>query len=252
MTTRTESPMPARASHARTRLVAALAAAAILLPTLAACGDAPIEPEPTPVTGAGELVVEDRTDGPVERISVGADVTVLMKTGDATNVLVRGEPNVVPLVVTETVDGQLIVNVPIPGYVTQQRVVIEVTTPTIESVSMSAGATGSLELVAEVLNLDLSGEAEIIGVGRVDALTLTASSSAVIDFTAMTVGNATVNLSEGAEATLIVEGDLTGQASGGATIQLPEAPASVAVETTSGASMQGAGAPPEEGAPPAG
>ena len=230
--------MSPRASRRR---LAALAGSTVLAIALAACGDAPIEPEPTPVTGAGDVVTEDRTAGEVDRISVGAAVVVVMRSGSETSVTITGEANVVPLVVTETRDGQLIVNVPNPGYVTQQPVTLTVVAPSITSIALSAGARGSLELVADSLRADLSGHAALAGVGRVERLSLIASSEGRVDFASLVAGSADVSLSGGAAATLAVEGALTGEASGGATVTLTQQPASVAVDATSGGSVQGPG-----------
>jgi hypothetical protein len=218
-----------------------MAGSLVLALAIAACGDAPIEPPPTPVTGSGDLVTEDRTAGEIDRISVGASVNVVMRTGGATSVTITGEPNVIPLVVTETRDGQLIVNVPNPGYITQQPVTLTVVAPTIASVALSSGASGSLDLTAPELKVDLSGGASLAGVGRVEQLAIVASSDGRIDFTSLVAGDATVSMSGGAAATLTVEGALTGQASGGATVTLTQQPASVSVEATTGASVQGPG-----------
>lgn len=230
--------MSARAPRRRLVFLAGLLG---LSAVLVACGDAPIEPEPTPVTGGGDLVTEDRTAGEVDRISVGAAVIVVMRAGTTTSVTITGEANVVPLVVTETRDGQLIVNVPKPGYITQQPVTVTVVAPAITSVALSAGAKGSLELVADSLNADLSGGAALAGVGRVERLSLVASSEGRVEFTSLVAGAADVSLSGGAAATLAVEGALTGTASGGATITLTRQPASVSVEATTGGSVQGPG-----------
>jgi hypothetical protein len=238
VTTRLELSMSARASRRRLAVLGATIGLALVL---GACGDAPIEPEPTPVTGGGDLVTEDRTAGEVDRISVGAAVLVVMRAGTTTSVTVTGEPNVVPLVVTETRDGQLIVNVPKPGYVTQQPVTVTVIAPAITSVALSAGAKGSLELVADGLKADLSGGAALAGVGRVERLSLVASSDGRVDFTTLVAGAADVSLSGGAAATLAVEGALTGEARGGATVTLTQEPASVAVDAATGGSVQGPG-----------
>lgn len=231
--------MSARASRGRLRL-AALGALIAVSASLAACGDAPIKPAPTPVKGEGNVVTEDRTQGEISRISVGADVDLVMRTGSTTSVTIEGEPNVIPLVQTETRDGQLIVNVPSPGYVTTNTVKLTVTAPSIESVTLSAGASGSLEAVSDTLRVDLSGGAQLLGVGRAEDLQLTASSNGVVDFTSLVAGSSKVNLSGGALATLTVEQALTGQATGGATIVLTAQPKLLQVETSSGASVQGA------------
>ena len=89
--------------------------------------------------------------------------------------------------------------------------------------------------------MDLSGKAELTGVGRVDDLALYASSDGNVDFGALTAVRTTLDASGGARAVLTVESYLGGTASGGATITLTRRPAALAVEVSSGASIQGAG-----------
>jgi hypothetical protein len=218
--------------------LAALGTLIALSTLLAACGDAPIKPDPTAVPGQGDVVTEDRTAGPIERISVAAAVNIVMRKGDTTAVTIEGQANVIPLVTTETRDGQLIVSVPSPGYITTEPVTLTVVAPAITSVTLSADAKGSLELTADSLRVDLSGRAHLLGVGRVESLELTASSDGVVDFSSLVTASTKVAMSGGASAALVVEDVLTGQVSGGATLTLAQRPASITVEETSGGSVQ--------------
>ncbi len=217
----------------------------LLAASVTACGDAPIAPEPTAVTGAGDGVIEDRTTGDVERISVAADIDVVIRTGQSPSVMLEGQANVLPTVHTETRDGQLIVNVPSPGFVSTHRVVLTVVVPAVAAVTLSGDARGTVELSTPVLRIDLSGRAALGGTGHVDALTLVASSDARLDFSAVTTTTAVVTMSGGAAATVDVSGSLSGEASGGATLTVVHPPAILNVATTSGASVQGASPSPQ-------
>jgi hypothetical protein len=231
-----------RADHRvsrRARVVLMACIVPALATSLGACGDVSIAPEPTPVVGTGEVVTEDRTAGDVERISVAAPIEVALQVGTPASVTLTAQPNILPTVKTTVQDGQLIVNVPSPGYTTEMPVLLTVITPTIDSVTLSGGAQGMLRMSGGTLRLDLSGEATMEGVGSRDALTLTASSDAAVRFAEMVVDTCTVAMSGGAEAELQVVSLLTGEASGGATITLTAPVAKVDVVTTSGASVQG-------------
>ena len=233
--------MRSRASRARVLLLAMLAPA--LAASLAACGDVAIEPEPTPVAGTGEVITETRDVGAFERISIAAPITVVVRTGEPGSVTVSAQENIQPLVVTEARDGQLVVTVPSPGYTTSEPVTLTVIAPAISSVTVSGGASGILEVVGDALSVDLSGAAELDGLGRVGALTLTMSSDARAAFAELIAGNAVVALSGGAAAELAVEGSLTGDASEGATVTLASQPATVNVTVSSGGSVQGGASP---------
>jgi hypothetical protein len=230
-----------RASRARGLFLAVIGLA--LAAPLAGCGDVAIAPEPTPLPGAGEVVSETRDVGAIERISIAAPITVVVRTGEPGSVTVSAQANILPLVVTEVRDGQLVVNAPPPGYTTTEPVTLTVIAPVIASVTVSGGATGILEIVGDALRVDLSGEAEFDGLGRVDALTLTMSSDARAAFAELLVGSAVVALSGGAAAELAVTGSLTGDASEGATITLASQPATVDVTVGSGGSVQGGASP---------
>ncbi len=233
--------MRSRASRTRGLPIAILAT--VLAAALAACGDVAIAPEPTPVPGAGEVVTETRDVGTIERISIAAPITVIVRTGEPGSVTVTAQANIQPLVVTEERDGQLIVNVPSPGYETMEPVTLTVVAPAISSVTISGGATGLLEVVGDTLQVDLSGVARMDGLGRVRSLTLTMSSDARASFAELALESAVVALSGGSAAELAVEGSLTGEASEGATVTLVSQPAVVDVTVTSGGSVQGGASP---------
>jgi hypothetical protein len=230
--------MPRRASR-RARVLLLVGLLPVLTMTLWACGDVAIEPDPTPVVGTGGVVTEDRTSGDVERISVAADIEVVVQIGSPVAVTLTAQPDILPAVTTETSDGQLIVNVPLPGYTTTFPVLLAVTTPTLDALTLSGGATGVVRLAGGDLRLDLSGRATIEGTGSLDNLALTSSSNAKVSFAQVTVDTCSINMSGGSAAELHVVRLLKGDASGGATVTLTQPGATVNVTTSSGASVQG-------------
>lgn len=234
--------MRSRASRVRPLLRALLLPA--LIASVAACGDVLIPPEPLPVQGQGDVVSETRDVGVIDRVSVAAAIDVVIRTGEPGSVTLTAQANLLPLVVTEARDGQLIVNVPAPGYTTTEPVTLTVIAPDITSVTVSGGANGELDVVVPELRVDLSGAATLQGTGRLDRLALTASSDGVASFAELVAGSASITMSGGSAAELAVEGALTGEASGGATVTLVRQPASVNVATSSGGSVQGASPTP--------
>jgi len=214
-----------------------------LLPALAlvvgACGDVAIAPEATPVVGSGDVISEDRTAGPVERISVAAAIDVVVQVGTPGSVTLTAQPDILPLVSTEVRDGQLIVHVPRPGYTTTMPVQLTVITPKVTAVTLSGGARGLIEMSGGSLALDLSGGASIEGVGSLDTLHLTASSDADVVFARMVVDACTLAMSGGSAAELDVTSRLDGEVSGGATVTLTRPVPTMTVQTTSGGSVQG-------------
>jgi len=231
--------MPARAPRRAARLLLAAAVAVALSGVLAACGDVSWEPQPSPVPGAGNLTTEDRTAGDFTRVSVGAKVKVVAREAPELKVTVEAQQNLLPLIKTEVLDGQLVVNIPPPGVSTSQPITVTIDAPMIESFTIGSGATGYVEVVGDRLNLDASGGATLTAIGDIGDARLTTSASSHAEMAELKVARATVALSDGSSATMNVVSSVTGTASGGSTLTLVQKPASVAVETSGGATVQG-------------
>lgn len=218
-------------------LSVAIRAVALLLATasLAACSAAlPGTSGPGPVQGEGDLVTEDRTSGDVERVSVGDGMTVAILTGEPVEVAVTAQPNLLALVRTELIDGQLVVNIESPGISSTEPVTLTVVAPAIRSVALSGGAYGAMDTQGDTLLVDVSGGAVIEATGNTGSLDLTASTGARAKLGKLVAETATVTMSGGAEAELNVVSTLTGSAASGATIHLAGTPATVDVSTGSG------------------
>jgi hypothetical protein len=216
-------------------------AALALFAALAACTALPPKATaPGPVLGEGPVATEDRTGGDFEHLSVGAGITVTITTGSPTSVTLAAQENLLPRVVTDIVDGQLIVNIASPGISTMQPITLTVVAPELRSVTLSSGAAGTIEVAGTDLAIDVSGGAQLHATGRTGTLRLTASSGAQADLGGLVADTAVVALSGGCQANLNVVNELTGTASGGSTINLEmRRPASVQVTTSGGAIVQG-------------
>jgi len=231
--------MSARAPRRAARLLLTTTVSSIALAgVLAGCGDVSWAPPATPVTGAGDVQTEDRTTGDFTRISIGSGIKVVVGTADATKVTVQAQSNVLPLVTTTVVDGQLVVNTSAPGFTAAQPVTITIKAPVIGSLAISGGSTGFFESTAGSLNIDVSGASTLTGIGTAKDLTLTTSAGSKADLSQLKVGGARVTMSDGSSATMTVSGAVSGTASGGSTLTLTQAPASSSVQTSGGATVQ--------------
>jgi hypothetical protein len=231
--------MPARAPQRALRLLLAAVVAAALAGLFAGCGDVSWEPEATPVTGDGNLTTEDRTAGDFTRISVGAPMTVTVRQGPGTEVTLEAQQNLLPLIKTEVLDGQLVVNIAPPGVVTKEPIKLTITAPAIQSLAVSGGAKGFLESMAQTLNLDAAGGASITVIGQARDLTLATSAGSHAELGELVAQDAKVTMSDGSAATVNATSSVTGTASGGSTLVLTQKPATVSVNTTGGATIQG-------------
>ena len=232
--------MPARASRRASLAVAVTAACSTLLATgFVACALPPLSSQAAPVEGQGDVVSEDRSTADFRHISVGAGINVIVGTGGDTSVTVAAQPNVLKMITTEVQDGQLVVQAAAPGFTSTQPVTLTISVPELDSITLSAGATGTLEDMGGPLAVDVSAGSAMKAIGQVESLRLTASSGAVAKLGDLVAGSAVVALSGGSTAEMQVTGPVTGTADGGSTLVLTKKPAGVDVKTSGGASVQG-------------
>ncbi len=232
--------MPARAPRRATVVLAAAAVVSALLATgVTACMLSPLASQATPVQGEGAVTSVDRTTAGFSHVSVGAGMNVTVRIGSELSVTLAAQPNLLGLITTDVRDGQLVVEVASPGIFTNRPVALTIHVPELASITLSAGASGTLEVAGGSLAVDVSADATIKAIGELDSLKLTASSGATAQLGEIRAGSATVTLTGGSSAELHVTGAVTGTADGGSTLRLTETPASVDVKTSGGASVQG-------------
>jgi len=232
--------MPARASGRATLVLAVAAAFSILLVVgVVACGIPSLLPQATPVQGQGKVATEDRTTTAFRSISVGAGMKVIVGTGGETSVTLSAQPNLLPLITTVVQDDQLVVGVTAPGVTSTEPIVLTVTVPELDTISLSAGASGILEDMGGPLAVDVSAGATMKAIGQIESLGITASGGANAALGDLVAGSAVVTLSGGSTVTVHVTGAVTGTADAGSTLVLTEKPASVDVKASGGATIQG-------------
>ncbi len=189
--------------------------------------------------GTGDVVTEFRDLAPFTRVSVGAGLKVIIGEAAEQEVKVGAQQNLLPAILTEVVDGQLIVTIPSPGVNATQPMSLTLRMTQVESVALSAGSVGYLEHTGAALNLDVSGGAEITVIGDTPDLTLTASTGSHAKLGELVAQRAEIMVNDGSSAELNVVTALTGTADGGATVTLTRKPAQLSVATSSGATIQG-------------
>jgi hypothetical protein len=234
--------MPARApGRATLRLLATSAAAALLLVAVAGCGVLPGSGSGEPgITGEGEVQTETRDLAPFTRVSVAAGMKLIVGEASTQEVTVSAQPNILPLIKTEVVDGQLIVTLEAEGGVTAtQPMSLSIKIPVIESVALSAGAVGYVEHTGGELVLDVSAGAELTAIGDTPDLRLTATTGSHAKLGELVAQDAQIRVNDGATVEVNVTGTLSGVADGGSSVILAVKPATVDVETSSGATIQG-------------
>ena len=233
--------MPSSAPRRAARHLVLAAALLALAPVLVGCGTTPPgAPEGAGIVGEGDVQTEIRDLPPFTRVSVAAGMKVIVGAKAEQQVKVAAQPNILPLIKTEVVDGQLIVTLEAEeGVTTTKPMSLTVEIPVLESLALSAGSVGYLEHTGDKLNVDVSGGAELTGIGTTPDLRLTATTGSHAKLGELVAQVAEISINDGATAELNVVSSLTGVADGGSTVILASKPASVDVTTSSGATVQG-------------
>jgi hypothetical protein len=231
--------MPARARRRAASPIAVIAVVMLLAAPLAGCGDISWAPPPTPVAGEGTLASEDRTDGSFDRVSVSAPVKIAIGEAQQAEVKVDAQENVLPLLSTEVVDGQLVVSMIAPGFTTSDDnyPLVTVRAPGITSLALAGGSIGILESTTAELRLDVSGQSVLTAIGQVPTVSLSMAQGAHAELAELVVQDATIKMTDGSAATMTISGSVTGAANGGSTLTLTQQPATQTVEVSGGGSV---------------
>lgn len=231
--------MSPRAPRRAARLLLVLAAAFALTGLLAACGDVSWAPPPTPVAGDGDMQVATREVTDFTRVSVSAPVKVTIGTAETASVSIEAQANVMPLVATEVVDGQLVVSMTAPGFTTSDanypRITIKA--PSISSIALAGGCAAMLESTVPDLRLDISGQSAVTAIGTAANVTMSMAQTSHAELSELKVTDAVVKMTDGSAATMTISGSVSGVANGGSTLTLTAAPASQTVEVAGGGSV---------------
>jgi hypothetical protein len=206
------------------------------------------------VDGNGKIKEEAREIQDFHAISVGAGIQAKVSLGEKPSVRVEADENLLPLIRTEIKDGTLVVDVK-ESISPSKPVKLTVVDTKISAASVSGGArietpaspgafaasaSGGAHLAVEGLSSDevaveASGGADVKLTGKGKRLAASSSGGAKVEASDLAVESAVVSVSGGARIFAAVSGDVTGKASGGATLHLKGKPNKSVVSTSGGA-----------------
>jgi hypothetical protein len=123
------------------------------------------------VQGSGHTVQQPRAAAQFRRIEVRGSTDVVARVGPATSITVSGDDNIVPHVRTDVRGGTLVVEMDDGDYTPSARLLVTVSTPALDAISIS----GSADVVAQGVaaerfdahisgsgNLELHGQARVL------------------------------------------------------------------------------------------
>lgn len=226
--------MPARPRPAIPRV--ALLACTVAL--VAACVG-PFAGAPTPIPASAETKTETRAVNPFTSVAIDGPFNLILAAGAAVDVKVEGPSNVLQLVRTAVNGSELAVTVDAPGYTSTKAVTVRVTSPRVTSASLSGGAGGTIEAMAESLALTIADDGVVQGIGTVKELTLAATGNAQAQLGDLAADTVAIAIAGGSKVTIHPVKQLTGTADGGSVVTLTSKPTAQSVTVSGGAKIVG-------------
>jgi hypothetical protein len=210
------------------------------------------------ITGSMNVVTEKREIGSFNSIEASRGIHIELRQGNATGLTIEADDNLVELIVTEVVDGEL--RIRLKESVRQHKALhVKVDFVSLEALSgssgarftsptgivgpallldLSAGASVELSLDVEKLTVDASSGAHINLSGRVRELFLDSSSGALVNARELKADNATVDASSAAINHVFATYKMSIDASSSAKVNYYGKPATLSKSASSGGTIR--------------
>lgn len=206
------------------------AAVAVLAVSLTACGL-------VGTRGEGAVTNETRQTDDFSSIESGGGIHVSVAIGPASSLEVSAQSNILPLIVTEVVDGTLRIRSS-AGFTTTEGVDVTLTTPQLERIQLSGGSRGDIDgLAADALDVQLSGGSVLTASGTANTMVVDVSGGSVGQLEGLTATTIQVDLSGGSRVEVRATDHVNGSASGGSRMSVAGG-AAASVKTTDGSQVE--------------
>jgi hypothetical protein len=171
-------------------------------------------------SGSGNLVTEAREVGEFTSLEVsgGIDLRLTVDPSATTSVSVIYDDNLLDRIVTEVDGDTLTVRSRGPFNVFGSGRIVEVTTPTLQSLTASGGS-------------------DVDGTGATESLAVEVSGGADLDLGDLVAGTVVLRASGGADVTVNVTDEISGEASGGADVTVRGDPVNQSIDVSGGADV---------------
>ena len=168
------------------------------------------------IQGEGPVSTETRTVRPFTRLEIGSGIQVMLTIGPAGPALVSAQANLLPAVATEVSGDTLSIEAK-DDFTTADPVLVTITAPTLDAVSMSGGAQLAVDgLAGGELDLGVKGGARVRASGTADTVRLVADGGSTVELDGLVATSIEVMVAGGTSATVHATDTVRGSASGGA------------------------------------
>lgn len=179
------------------------------------------------VEGSGKAATESRTPGDFDelQLNIAADITVTK--GETTRCVVTADDNILPLVLTESLDGVLRISAK-QSFVSRRRVRIALQVPLLVDVAVNGSGRITLAAVThEVLTLAISGSGDISANGKVSKLTATINGSGDLHAADLEAETVALTVNGSGNADVYATASLTAEVNGSGAVRYSGAPPNV-------------------------
>ncbi len=171
----------------------------------------------------GETVTETFDVEDFDRIEIGSAFDATVDVGEATNVEVTVNSEILDRLDIEVVDGRLIVQLS-GGLVSASGPLdIAITTPELTGMAIDGAAEVDIDgIAAEDFELSVRGAADVEAEGSAESLTLESEGASNADLADLIVGVATVDIGGASSVDLTAANEVNGEISGASSIDVAD------------------------------
>ncbi|HWM88904.1 MAG TPA: head GIN domain-containing protein [Kofleriaceae bacterium] len=167
------------------------------------------------IQGSGNAIQQPRSVAGFRRIEIKGSTDVVATVGPATQVTVSGDDNIVPHVRTEVRGDTLIIDMERGSYSPRADLVVTISTPALDGVSISGSADAQVKgVVAERFDAHISGSGNLDVRGTARQLEASISGSGDMRLYGLSCGRASVEVSGSGNVELTAAEALDAQISG--------------------------------------
>lgn len=179
------------------------------------------------VEGSGNAASEIRIPGEFDTLQLDISADINVTRGETTRCIVTADDNILPLILTESLDGVLRISAK-SSFASSRKIEITLQVPLLASAAINGSGRITLTgMLQEVLTLAISGSGDISANGKVNELTATINGSGDVHAADLKAETVAVTVNGSGSATVYAAASLVAEVNGSGTVKYSGTPPSV-------------------------
>ena len=209
----------------------------LILATLLAVSGATLGCDVGGTRGEGAIKSETRQTEAFTRIESGAGIHVSVGIGAASPLEVKAQANILPLIVTEVMDGTLRIRGS-RSFTSSETVQVILTTPAVDRIVLTGSSRGTIDgLASDAFDAEVTGGSVLTATGTTESISLDASGGSVAQLDGLVATMVDVDISGGSRAEVRATDLVKGSATGGSRVTVAGG-AMTTVDTNGGSQVE--------------